>query len=522
MNNAYNAGVGAYGRSLIVDEFNDDVIEHARSVFGEYKSRGIMLNESFDDDGWLIDDEKTRTGLMRFPVSAVAGWIGSTPTEYRRYVKAYIALKFGELSSYSLREISRELLKISARTLFETTENSKFANHISDFLQLLPGGNAERDYVIERMSEKASTERRSGIGQQRVLADFQSYLNFNDALTDFWALAGADEKRCYFPLYFWWNLTAILPLRVTEFLLTPRDCLNGNTLSIRRTKLKGGNVKVNYRVAEDYEIFEYKIADALASELREYIAATDEFSSTHIETLFRTEQHDDYPGAISGQHNRYYTYNNLNACFNGFTEIYCSPGDTSQLHLGDTRHIAMINLIIAGGSPTVCRELAGHANIDVSSHYYSNISTLVECATLARLRKNRGGDEAVIDGTAKFSVTKPKNAQPVTGGLCASEAFARRDIDDCLKVIGANGEIGDCTRCQHYHPDDEGLRVEFTNPAAAKAAVDADSAFLMQMVELVRKGLGYDEDIGTALLKLQHSAYHYSMCIREKVDYGAA
>jgi hypothetical protein len=64
------------------------------------------------------------------------------------------------------------------------------------------------------------------------------------------------------------------------------------------------------------------------------------------------------------------------------------------------------------------------------------------------------------------------------------------------------------------------LRVRFTDTAAAKKAVDADSRYLMRMVELVRKGLGYDEDIGAALLRLQHSAYNYSACIKEKMAYG--
>jgi hypothetical protein len=521
VNRGYDANRGNYGRSLTVDEFDGDVIEYAGSVFAEYRSRGIMLNDSFDDDVWRIDDEKTTTGLMQFPVSSVSDWIGCSPAEYRIYVKAYIALKFGELSPYSLREISRELLKFTVKTPSEAIEKNEFAYHICEFLQLIPNGSAARDYVIERLSEKASAERRSETGRQRVLADFRSYLRFNDALAEFWTLASADEKLFYFPLYFWWNLTAILPLRVTEFLLTPRDCLNGNTLSVRRTKLKGGNVKVNYRVAEDYDIFEYTITDALASELRGYIDATGELASTHIETLFRIEPHYDYLSAIRGRRNRYYTYHNLTTCFNCFTEVVSSrmPDAVSPLHLGDTRHIAMIGLIIAGGSPSVCRELAGHANIDISSRYYSNISTLVKCATISRLRKN-SGSEAVIDGEAKFTITKPKSAKPVTGGLCVSEMFARHDISDCLKAVGANGEIGECLSCPNYYPDDEGLHVRFTDTAAAKKAVDADSRYLMRMVELVRKGLGHDEDIGAAMLRLQHSAYNYSACIKEKMAYG--
>jgi hypothetical protein len=50
VNRGYDANRGNYGRSLTVDEFDGDVIEYAGSVFAEYRSRGIMLNDSFDDD----------------------------------------------------------------------------------------------------------------------------------------------------------------------------------------------------------------------------------------------------------------------------------------------------------------------------------------------------------------------------------------------------------------------------------------------------------------------------------------
>jgi hypothetical protein len=308
---------------------------------------------------------------------------------------------------------------------------------------------------------------------------------------------------------------------VTEFLLTPRDCLCGNKLTVRRTKLKGDGVKTSYRVADDYYENEYEISNVLAGELRGYIAATEKQPPTHMDTLLRIPPHYKYLHAVNGTRNRYYTYFNLNTCFRSFIAEERGGLDISHIHLGDTRHLAMVSLILSGGSPTICRELAGHANIDVSSHYYTNISTIVECATLRRLRKAKDGTEALITGEQKFSLAKPENSHRVDGGYCDSTAYARRDISDCLKIISADGAIGDCSVCRHYFPDNEGLRLNFTDTDAAKAAVDADSRYLMQMIDLVRKGMGHSEDIGTALLRLQHSAYNYSMRIKEKMDYGA-
>ncbi len=51
-----------------------------------------------------------------------------------------------------------------------------------------------------------------------------------------------------------------------------------------------------------------------------------------------------------------------------------------------------------------------------------------------------------------------------------------------------------------------------------KQQVDADSRYLIQMIELTRKGIGNTEDIGSALLRLQRSSDHYGKCLWEKYE----
>lgn len=194
--------------------------------------------------------------------------------------------------------------------------------------------------------------------------------------------------------------------------------------------------------------------------------------------------------------------------------------EISAIKLGDTRHLAMVNLIISGGSPVICRELAGHADIDISSHYYTNISNLIECVTVERLRKHRGGADSTVTGNPnKYFLSKPAESWRVADGFCGSGHFQNNSISDCLKAVGAGGRIGECAVCPHYWPDAQGLRF-VVSEAAAKSAVDADSRYLMQAVELVRKGLGYPEDITAALLRLQHSGNRYAMSIQERFDNG--
>jgi len=423
-----------------------------------------------------------------------------------------------------MQELNRFFKNLAVATSDEAVQMIEHAHHTVSLLQLIPESNEERDAVIETL-EEIMERRKWRKKSQRKLADFKSYLRFNDVLTSFWRNADEKQKLFYFPLYFWWNLTAILPLRPTEFLLTPRNCLNEHNgehvITIRRTKLKGGNEKLKYRIADDYELKEYVIHQSLAEELQKYIKNTKSDVCSQLDTLLIQKPHHLYLGFSQKATSRYYTYAYLTTCLRHFYKEIIEPSayDISYIRLGDTRHIAMTNLMLSGGSPTICKELAGHANIDISSHYYSNVSNLVKCAMIERYRKMKSA-ETTIEGNLLYPITTASSSQKVTDGRCISPAYQEGRIDDCLMVISDIGHIGDCCSCRYFMPDNSGAMLKFYDTDVAKQRINSDSQYLLRMIELVRKGLGYAEDIGVALLKLQRSSEHYSMCLWDGMEKG--
>jgi hypothetical protein len=50
--------------------------------------------------------------------------------------------------------------------------------------------------------------------------------------------------------------------------------------------------------------------------------------------------------------------------------------------------------------------------------------------------------------------------------------------------------------------------------------VDRDGEYLMQMIELVRKGMGYQEDIASSILKLHADAGSYAELLKRKYRGG--
>ena len=519
--------MGNFRRQALIREIDSETLFHAKEIFDDYKNRGVILNHSFGDHEWKLTNQVQNVGFVLIAFEGTfqkntMRWVGCNYSCFMDCIKSYIVFNLGQLSLATLQEVARVLSKIVGMTKDEATKCNECLNHIVTFLESIPGESPERDYVIELLEERIERSLwKQKQNKQRQLADFKSYLQFHDVITNFWKQADEKQRLFYFPLYLWWNLTAILPLRPTEFLLIPRDCLRANRgsydLTIRRTRLKGSFSQIGYSIDSDYDLKTYSISNTIADELLWYQSATSNMPGTTIKTLLLQKPHNDYLGRPAMQSSGYYTYNRMNACLRCFYNevIETSETNIAPIKLGDTRHIAMTNLIISGGSPIICRELAGHSDIDISSHYYANISNLVECVTLEKWRKAKAHNTN-IEGIARYPVLLPKDMHRVAGGYCDALSIKEGKIDECLKSVGDDGQIGDCVFCGHYWPDDQGVRLAFYDEKTGRQQVDSDSRYLMKMIELVRKGIGHTEDIGTALLRLQRSSNHYGKCLFEK------
>jgi len=130
------------------------------------------------------------------------------------------------------------------------------------------------------------------------------------------------------------------------------------------------------------------------------------------------------------------------------------------------------------------------------------------------------GGSAGITGSQRYQTAVIETGYKVEGGWCDAVAVTEGDISECLKAVNQHGQIGDCTCCTHYWPDDPGVQLSFFDEEDGKRQVDADCQYLMRMIELVRRGIGKTEDISSALHRLQHSSSHYGSCILKK--YGKA
>lgn len=528
---------------------DNSCIDKGKEIFEQYKEKHVIIDSSFSDIRWQFSDEYSNVGIQ-FNFNEVSynrhyKAIFDMPFSiFIDYVKTYVMFTMGKIILNTLRDTVNDIKRmittapegVDVDTLFITNPN-----RLIEFLSMLPVSetdNNERECFMNKIEELATVQYSSNPDNQRPLASFDSYFLFNDIINDYWNLDLDREIRLfYFPLYLWWQITAIIPLRPREFILTPRNCLeekqDGAYITLRRNKLKGGNSTVSYQIDEDYVKVQYKISKDVALQIKEYIRLTSDFAPTELETLFVSDTHYTHWGHVKHKNSRYFTYINLHCVLRYFfhdvieghyhlkvihdrSTTHLNEGEINYLYLGDTRHLALINIIAEGGTPVLAMMLAGHENVEMSAHYYSNITHLIECRTYKQYRK-------VLKGNVSYNIS-PKITLPDTvrscqiledGGKCYSTEYSNGSIVDCVKAVGKNGEIGYCPECGFYSKKDR-----FSDDDGRyKRKIEDDCKFLKEMVRQVRLGITDKEDIIQALNRLQSSSVTYQKYFEQKTKY---
>lgn len=530
-----------------ITEIDYDMVNRAHDYFDDYFEKKIILTSNFDTEKWLLTNEYANVNFLfnvnRFQYTRYfEALLGISYQSFIDYLKSYIILSMDQHVLITLQAFLRDvkrLVKETKHDILSDIFNIKITtpNLCFDFFASLPcPEDSQMNQFLDQLDNVLTIQYQLKPRQQRKLAQFQSYFIFNDILTDYWAKPlSNDERLFYYPIYLWWQITAIVPLRTREFLLTQRDCLsekNGKYyLTLRRNNLKGKEKSVSHKITDDYFLTTYEIPKNLAQAIQTYLGLTKDLDSTKLNTLFVTDSHYQRWNKKTGIKNRFLTYQNFNTILKYFfSEIieeqynyqvhYIDPAtrladmEINFIHTGDTRHIAMINLIAEGASPVTAMLLAGHDNVTSTSHYFSNLSQFIECRSYQMYRKLTSSQTSY-----EISKVQPKYVvgrsfiQLDNKGRCYSPKFASGDYSDCLKVIGNHAELGACTSCPFYRKAGKDY---FSMDKTYKKSVDQEALIVDEAVKCVRHGKGNMEDIGEALLKLSTVSHSYQEYLTAK------
>lgn len=531
-----------------VPDFDEASMPQARRAFRSIKESGIVLAGSFDENLWHLTDEYA-TYYLNFQLddksNEVLDILGLTADEFSNMMKFFVIFHFGLLTLTTFRDLIHQIKQIIYLSPDKSLQKSGIMpkgtkySELTNFFSSLPVRSEKAQIYINGIIEELETMNDVELFKTSSLSDgrrelaFSSYFIFNDILNDFWSkCTDVHEKLFYYPVYLWWQITAVLPTRPKEFVVTPRNCLSetddGWQLTLRKSKIKGASKRKGYLISRDFTEHKYNIPDRLAEAVSDYLFLTRDYPKNDINTLFISDPHYQEWGYGRKINSRYYTYVNLSTALKYFysqiiidrygyrlvpkNKNILGEKEIQFVNLGDTRHIAMINMILEGATPVTAMLLAGQENIETAAHYFGNVASLVECRVVREFKRLTAGAESYSLSHFKGPLQVAEFTLLNDGAKCYSPNVSKGDYTDCDKVSGPHGEIGWCENCTYFRSG--GLPFAHAKDKYIKQ-IQSEADYLAKVIDKVRKHQGSNEEIGEALLRLKSSCYTYQNYLEE-------
>ena len=478
------------------------------SVFDEMVAGGRLSGE-FSDMKWI-----GFSGVKRFGID-----FSMDEKEYNSHFGKEFNISYTTMQDmlrcYALYTIGAYIF---ATINHKISYLKQFLTSVGDKNLVLPGEALEviQDFLLyigtpEPMIQDIKSRihfKQAETSHPRELSHLINYLSIANEINDMYRGGISDEDfKKWFPIFFWTNITFVIPLRATEMLVTPFDCIrheDGKTfITLRRTTLKGKKRTVRYVVEQDYKEFTYEIPNTWVIDV---IEQYQELTAGH-------------PRKYLFDHTKYMINNMVSlTSFNMLLEDFISTylignpkydyarfatgiREFEFVTAGDSRPIAMSNLYFQNISADICRQLADHSQISTSFGYYTNVSNTIQCSSVMKVQRRINQERQEV-GQHEISYAKqPPKPYGGTKSQCLSplRPMETGNISDCIK----ENHIHECMGCRYYVPTEEELR---RNLDVRKKELDAVSKRLVEYIAETRTGGGQHTDIDQLFLDTQTDA----------------
>lgn len=512
---------------LVIKYKKDNTLDDAeyREYFAMLKEEGVLINDSYDDNIW--------TGFMDkdSPTTQLSYSFADGHPAIQTAVKHYILVKL-YLQKSSLVTVKKRILHIrhfmedtgfmnpdnikSYQDIISTWNGNKRreAGSIREFLQFCNLNHAELYYDVLKNIRKAENS-------YRELPDFQSILLFDHIVNDYWErIKDSDDRYRLFPVILWWKLTTAIPTRPIEFYNLKRDCIYEKQgkyfFKIERLKTELGKKLVVSDIVTDFEInaeLYFLIRDYV-----DYCNGIDDciylISPPTCDMIYRnmvfntrqkftTEKMNKYyhvflKEVVEGQHH-YKVVKNYEA----------KEGELSYIHFGDTRHLAIMNMMLQGINPIYIAQLAGHHTLDAQVGYYTHLETFTTAKSyilnqfmngnyqfMKRPSRNAGRGEKILEkellGADYYTLPKVAKGQ----GRCS------------CKNIPYECNHKSCLFCGYFFP--ENVTEDYL--AYYKEDNDRNIAFIRKSLQELFGQIDLRDDI-----ELQQNALQFSALLNQKI-----
>jgi len=511
---------------LVIKYKKDNTSEEAeyREYFDALKNAGTIISDSYDDGLWIcFQDKDSPTKRLSF------SFMEARP-EIEKTVKNYLLVKL-YVQKCSLVTVKKRLMHI--RHFMEDTdfmnpdnvknyqmiigtwnENKKReAISIKEFLQFSSLDNAGLYYDVVKNIKKAENN-------YRELPNFQGVLIFDFIVNDYWEkIKDSKDRYRLFPVILWWKLTTVIPTRPVEFFNLKRDSVyekNGRYFfKVERLKTELGKRLAVSDIVTDFEINEelyFLIHDYVdyCNGIDDciYLISPPTCDVIYRDMVFNTRQK--------------FTHEKMNKYYHAFQKEIVEgqyhykvvrsrdmkEGELPYIYYGDTRHLAIMNMMLQGINPIYIAQLAGHHTLDAQVGYYSHLETFTTAKSYILSQFMKGN-----------SLLKRPSSDANMGEKIVGKELMGADYYSLPKVAKGQGRCSSknipyecnhksCLFCKYFFP--ENVTEDQLN--FYKEENDRNRAFVQKSLQNL---FGQTSLINET--ELQQNAFKFSVLLNQKI-----
>lgn len=303
--------------------------------------------------------------------------------------------------------------------------------------------------------------------KSREIPDYESILKYDCLIRDFIDTGNIDLRIKYYPILIWWMISTIIPLRPSEFVLIKRNCIYKEKdkcyIHIERVKSRADRKKHDVPI-----MTEFQIPEALFEFIIDFIDCANEIDSSDY--LVSDSFYKRYLQKVKKRNKDKITLQKFNILFKKFEkevveDIYHyeivalgtveKDNQIERIRLGDTRHLAFMNMLMQGLNPLYIQRIGGHYTLEEQLSYCNHLDTFTSAKTyvLSKMLNNKNEvyyrnysdnvdwglkqTEKELLGTKFYQLPKVKDG----AGRCTSTNFPT----DC--------KCEECLFCEHFIPE---------------------------------------------------------------------
>ena len=475
----------------VTDKYTD---EECMVMFDLLVAEGIVKEGTYQDDKWvLMKNDGYRTSFS---------FIISIKPSFNRQLKNYILVKLVlqrvevTTAKTSLISVKNEiydthLLDTEYINSYRSTLHNKRASDILAFKEFLLFIDTEEGKAYFPILDSYVSRE---VHNSRQLPSYESIIIFDYIINDYIKNHNIIEKAKYYPVLIWWKISSIIPLRPSEVYRLPKDCIYEKNdkyyIHIERIKKKFKRNLFVKPIINDFEIEE-----SIYFIIKDYIDYTNEFDTSNylfsINILTQTAnikaKYEDVKRLTTHSMSTIYKRFQTDVIENIYNYKIVpkgqktNPDDIEMIHMGDIRHLTIINMMMMGYNPLYIMQLAGHQKLETQMGYYNHIETFSSAKShvlkqmikrtqnIVHIDSFNSGDFVIkkaMLGSRFYSLPKVFDGK----GRCTSNNFP----NDCLYM--------DCVFCPYFIPS-ENVNKDYYR--LLKADVDKDLETLKMELRLL-------------------------------------